>query len=203
MSDQNETVREDIAFLRNLAEAGRTGNMAGGEILLCAGLIYGVASFVTAWCMQAGLVTSGLFMPIVWFGATALFLLCLFMLKASAQERSSGAAGAAGAAFSSAGLSIFFIIVSLMLIGYRANAWMVMSASAPVIVAIYGGCWWLAAVLTKIRWLYVIAYGSFAAGLAMAWFSTEPPMQFAIYGVTLLLLLAAPGFAFMRKSKAA
>lgn len=202
MSDQDQSVRDDIAFMRSLAEAGRTGNMAGGEILLCAGLIYAVASFATAGCMAAGLVTSGLFMPIVWFGATALFLFCLFTLKASARERASGAAGSAGAAFSSAGLSIFFIIVSLMLIAYRANAWVIMSASAPVIVAIYGGCWWLAAVLTKIRWLYAVAYGSFAAGLAMAWYATEPVMQFTLYGVTLLLLLAAPGFAFMRKSQA-
>lgn len=203
MSDPDQSVRDDIAFLRNLAEAGRSGTMAGGEILLCAGLIYGVTSFATAGCMAAGLVTSGLFMPIVWFGATALFLFCLFTLKASARERSSGAAGAAGVAFSGAGISMFFIIVSLMLISYRANAWLVMSAAAPVIVAIYGGCWWLAAVLTKIRWLYAVAYGSFAAGLAMAWYATEPVMQFTLYGATLLLLLAAPGFAFMRKSPAA
>jgi hypothetical protein len=96
-----------------------------------------------------------------------------------------------------------FIVVGLMLISYRTNNWGIMSALAPVIVAIYGGCWWLAAVLTKSRWLYAVAYGSFAAALGMAWFAAEPIMQFTIYGVTLLLLLAAPGYAFMRKSQAA
>ena len=41
MTDQNQAMRDDIAFMRTLAEAGREGPLNGGSILVAAGLIFG------------------------------------------------------------------------------------------------------------------------------------------------------------------
>jgi hypothetical protein len=202
MSDQNQTLREDIAFMRSLAEEGRAGSLAGGSILMCAGLIYAVAALVTAYAEANGLITNGVFFPIVWFGATALFLLCLFFLK-SGMPAKTGAPRGASLAWTGAGWSIFVIVIALMLMSYRANAWWLMAACAPMILAIYGGCWFVAAAVSKLRWLYGVAFGSFLMAGVTAWYAQQPTSQFLAYAAALLALLALPGYLLTRQAQSA
>ena len=44
MTDQNHAIRDDIAFMRELAEEGRQAPIVGGSILLASGLSFGTAS---------------------------------------------------------------------------------------------------------------------------------------------------------------
>ena len=53
MSDQANGLREDVAFLRSMAEQGRRGPLLGGIFLAAAGLIYGAASFMD-WGIETG-----------------------------------------------------------------------------------------------------------------------------------------------------
>src|SRR6185369_3776201 len=93
MTDQN-AVRDDIAFLRNLAEAGRGGSTAGGSVLVVAGLIYAACS-LASWAAIAYSLNWNGFFPLVWFGGTGLFLVLLQLMKRRLPANSGGARDAA------------------------------------------------------------------------------------------------------------
>jgi len=143
MTDQNQAIRGDIAFMRALAEDGREGPMVGGSILVLFGVVYAGASLFTSYAIGTGLAREPMFFPIVWFGATALAMAVLLAMKLR-QPRKVGAARAAGLAWAAAGWTICAIIASLMLIGIRTGNWSVMEVMGPVVLAIYGGAWFIA-----------------------------------------------------------
>lgn len=200
MTDQHQGLRDDIAFMRSLAEAGAYAPMAGGSILVAAGLIFGATALATAYAAANHLIVNGLFFPIVWFAATALFMLCLFLLKRQARPASE-AARTMGLAFSGAGWAIFVIVISLMVLCYRAGDWWAMAATAPVIVAIYGCAWVVAAAVSRTRWLFAVAFGAFLSAPLMAWYGLDVPVMFAIYAAVLFGLLALPGLVLMQRAR--
>jgi hypothetical protein len=81
--DQLQSMRADIAFMKELAEDGQQPSArVGGAILAAAGAVYAVAAGV-----QWGLLTGRLpFAPnaslVLWAGATVLFLVLVFAAKA-------------------------------------------------------------------------------------------------------------------------
>ena len=202
MTDQNQTLRDDIAFMRELAQFGAAGPLAGGSILLAAGLIFAATSLTCWYAIDRHLVTNGVFFPIVWFGATAIFLACLFVLKRRI-PRTGGAARAQGLAFSSAGWVIGAIVLSLMLIASRAGAWWVMGAVAPIALAIYGGAWVFAAGVSGCRWPAVVAAGSFVMAGVCAWCALDPAVQYLAYAASLIAVLTLPGLYMMHQARKA
>ncbi|THD82596.1 MAG: hypothetical protein E7812_01760 [Phenylobacterium sp.] len=202
MTDHNHALRDDIAFMKSLAEAGREGPISGGSILVAAGLIFAAASLASTLVLTNSTITSGLVFPAIWFGATAVFLVCLWLIKRT-QPAKGGATRAAGVTWVGAGWAIFSLVVSLMIIGARANAWWIMAALGPIVLSIYGGCWMVGATITRERWLYPFAFGSFALAGVLAWFATQPQIMFLVYAVSLVGLLALPGHILMRKARKA
>ena len=61
MSEHIDTLKDDIAFMRALAQEGRRAPLLGGALLLAAGLLFSAASLVS-WAMSAGLIV----LPSVW-----------------------------------------------------------------------------------------------------------------------------------------
>ncbi len=200
MTDQN-AMRDDIAFMRTLAEAGRTGPMAGGSILVVAGGIYAACS-VASWSGITYRLNWDGFFPLVWFGGTLLFLVILFLMKRRL-PRNSGAARSAGVVWQGVGWATFAIVISLMMISARANAWVVMAALPSVILALYGAAWFVGAVLTAVRWLYLVAFGAFIMAAVNAWFVTAPATLYLVYAASLIGLLSLPGLIIMRQARKA
>ncbi|HEX2818420.1 MAG TPA: hypothetical protein VHN39_18650, partial [Phenylobacterium sp.] len=98
MTDQN-AIRDDIAFMRALAEEGRQGPLVGGSILLASGLCFGTAS-LAIWANQTfDLVTSSWSFAGTWMISLAVFLGFLFFSKATRGPRA-GASRAIGVAWS-------------------------------------------------------------------------------------------------------
>src|SRR6266851_4853118 len=67
MSDHADSLRNDISFMRNMAEQGRHGPILGGAFLAAAGLTYGAAA-VLQWLVEKG--TVALPIPQIWIGAS-------------------------------------------------------------------------------------------------------------------------------------
>ncbi len=67
-----------------------------------------------------------------------------------------------------------------------------------LILGLYGMGWSVAAAMSKKRWLWMTAIGSYAGALLMAWFSIEPAV-YLVYGAALLLLASLPGYLLMRQ----
>ncbi len=54
-NDQMQAVREDIAYMRALAEEGRRAPLLGGSVLVAGGLIGGAAA-AAHWAIAAGVI---------------------------------------------------------------------------------------------------------------------------------------------------
>ena len=202
MTDSNQALHADIAFMRQLAEEGRDGPVVGGSILVLFGGVYATASVFTAYAIGTGLADAPLFFPIVWLGASVLATGVLILLKLG-QPKKVGASRAAGLAWAAAGWTICAIIVSLMLVGLHTGNWSVMEAIGPVVLSIYGGAWFIAGQISTQKWLNLVAFGAFATAAVNAWFMSDPAVMFLIYAASLLLLLTAPGLVLMRQARKA
>jgi hypothetical protein len=196
----NDALKDDIAFMRALAEAGRQTPLKGGSILMAAGLIYAACAFAT-WA-AAAYPMSPLFMPILWFGGTAAFFVALFALRGRLGVKTE-ANRAAGLVWAGAGWALFVIILSLALMAYRANAGWILAAICPIVLATYGAAWTVAGILTKVGWMRAVGFGAFAMALVCAWYGLEMRTLFLIYGVSLLGLVALPGYLAMRQAQRA
>jgi hypothetical protein len=200
MSDHNQAIRDDIAFMRHLAEAGRGGPLKGGSILMAAGAIYAACAFAT-WAAAASPM-SPLFMPILWFGGTGLFFVALFVLRRKLGPKTD-ANEAAGLIWAGAGWALFVIVLSLVLMAYRAGAGWILAAICPIVLATYGAAWMVAGILTKVGWMRLVGFGAFAMALVCGWYALEVRTLFLVYGVSLLGLVALPGYLAMRQAQRA
>ena len=204
MTDQN-AVRDDIAFMRTLAEEGRVGAPLGGSILIASGLSFGTASLAVWAGVTWRLIHHGWVIAAIWTASMVLFLGYLFIGKAIYGQKKGGSPRAVGIAWSGAGWSIFFVGLSLAVMAVHGHDDYVANAFMPFIMAIYGSCWFVAAALTRARWLYAVAAGSFAMALVTAWFAADGVMLYLVYGLSLYVLAAAPGFVLtlqLRKAAA-
>jgi hypothetical protein len=201
MADQNRAIRDDIAFLRALAEEGRAGPPSGGAFLVSAGAVFGLASLATYGLIVTGLARNGVIFPILWFGAAGGFVLSMYTLR-GAREPRSATSRAAGIAWSGAGWAIFTIVVGLMVLSWRVNNWSVMATLPTIIMAIYGSAWFVAAALTRRRWVAAVSTGSFLMAIVTAWCATGPAL-YLVYAGCLIGLLAVPGLVLMRQARRA
>ena len=200
MTDHN-AIRDEIAFLKSLAEEGRAGSASGGSVLVAAGVIYAACSVASWAAITYRLDWSGYF-PIVWFGGTGLFFVVMTLIKRRIPQ-SGGAARSAAVSWWASGWAILTLVLSLMVMSARTGAWWLMGALPSAILAVYGACWFVAAVLTQRRWLHAVAFGAFATALVNAWFVTAPATAYLIYAAALLALLSLPGLVLMGQARRA
>lgn len=196
-----QDLKDDIAFMRALAQEGSSAPLLGGSILVAAGLIFGGASIVH-WTVITGiLAVSPWAFPIIWLGALITFLVTLALLNRRMKGKpGAGSPGnrASGTAWASVGWTIFAISLSLIIIGIRARSEIPMLVFPSLILGLYGMGWSVAAAMARKRWLWMTAIGAYAAALLVAWFAIEPAV-YLVYGAALLLLASLPGYILMRQ----
>jgi hypothetical protein len=201
MTDQN-AIRDDIAFMRALAEEGRQVPFVGGQILVISGLCFGTASLATWGSLTFDVLVSSWSFIAIWSIGMAGFLAFLFASKR--RQRARGAPSRAiGVAWSAAGWSIVFVGLSLAVMAVRGNDPYVANAFLPLVLSIYGSAWFVAAALTKVRWLFGVAFGAFAFALITAWFASQGLVVYLIYALGLYALVATPGWVLMRQARRA
>ena len=202
MTDQNQSLHDDIAFLRGLAEAGRDRPMMGGSILVATGVIFGAASLLV-WLGATVLAMPPAGYVLIWMGALALDVVALaVLLRRIPRGGGSGGQATAGMAWSYIGCAIFVMGASVSIAGLRLGIPNLMLVFPSVLMALYGAGWLIAAFVTRQGWLRLVGFGAFAMSLVNAWFADGPAI-WLVYGVSLLALLAAPGVVLMRQARKA
>lgn len=201
-NDQMQTIRDDLAYMRALADEGRRVPLLGGSILVAAGLIYGTAA-LAHWAIFAGLldVAPGA-LNVIWGVAVVAFLIALFVLKARLGTRPGAAAMAnrvSGVAWGAMGGASFAIGVSLFAAVWKTGDWIFMGLFPPVILALYGSAWIVGSALSDRPWLKWVAIASYAAAVGSALLIGETA-QYLVYAVAFLLLSVLPGLALMRQA---
>lgn len=196
MTDHMQTIRDDLAYLRALAEEGRGGGERGGAVILAAGLIYAACS-VLQWASLTGLISQAV-SGAAWLVGTVLFFLVMWAIKV----RGAGATGRsriASVAWEGVGWSILTLFVALAVATWRTQSPLLIYLAPSIIFALYGAAWMVAGAISGKGWLKLTALGSYAAAVACAFVITQP-VQYLVYAGGLLLLAAAPGLVLMRQA---
>jgi len=196
-----QTLKDDIAFMRALAQEGSSAPLLGGSILVAAGVTFAVAG-VVHWSVMSGLVnlpkgTVGL----VWPAALFVFLGLLVWLRRRGNARpgaQSPGNRAAGAAWAAIGWSIFVISLAIAILSARTQSYIPTLIFPPLILGLYGMGWSVAAAMSGKRWIWMTAIGSYAGALLVAWLAIDP-VVYLVYSAALLLLMALPGYILMRQ----
>jgi hypothetical protein len=204
MTDAKQALRDDISFMRALAEEGRATPMLGGSILLAAGLIFGGVQGLGLAALQLGLLRDhpalSVYLP---FGAMAVFLAALSLLRRGLGARPgahSPVNRATGSAWRGVGVAIMVLVAAFMLTSWRFADWRVFAVFPSVIFALYGAGWLVSAAMTRIGWMALVAYSSFGVALGIAALSDRVVIASTLEAASLFLLVALPGYLLMRQA---
>ncbi len=205
MNEQLSALEQDIGFLKALAVEGRSTPFVGGSILVAAGLIFGTAS-LAQWAVTTGHIPNfgGWTFPAIWVAAMAAFFVGLFVaLRRLGPKKASDTANRAfGVAWSGAGWTIFCMFVCAAIIAWRTHSDATMMLMPSIVLSLYGLCWTVAASMSRRRWLWACAWGSYVAAVTVAVFSSQNGV-YLIFAAALVLLVAIPGAALVRRARAA
>jgi hypothetical protein len=193
MTEDIQSLRDDIAYLKALADDGQNSGAVGGWIMIAAGLSFGLAS-VVQWAALThvpgvtGLVSNG-----AWLAALLVFFAVLFTVK---RGHSAGANRPTSLAWQGIGWGLFVLFVAIALATWRTQSPTILYFAPSIVLGLYGAAWSTAAALTKKGWLWLTAGGSFLASLISAWLIGDTA-EYLFYAAALVLLAAAPGMVFV------
>jgi hypothetical protein len=201
MTNDTTSLKDDISYMRRLAERGRYGPIVGGAFLMAAGVIFGTACLVQWAVLRYG--NAGfekLTMSYLWPAAWLLFgvfwvVIYYFRVHARPGVRSE-ANTAFGMVWIACALGITVQCAAIAAASFLLHATAVVSLIMPSVFAYYGTAWWATAAITKQRWMYAVASAAFAIALILA-FMTYSLNQLPVMGAALFLTLALPGLKLM------
>lgn len=199
--DKIQTLKDDIAFMRALAQEGSSVPLLFGGNMVAAGLIFGAAAFGHWLIMTGVLVLPGWAVLANWLAAAVIFGVICTLLVRRARGRpgfTSGANRATGSAWSGVGFAIFAMWVGMMAYGYRTGHWEVMNIFPTIIFALYGAAWMVAGDMTGKLWIKLTALGSFVGAVVMGLLDGAT-QQMLGYAAFLFLLAVVPGVVLMRQ----
>lgn len=195
-------LKDDISYMRRLAEQGRSGPILGGTFFVAAGIVFG-ATCLADWAARAGhLPISGWGFLYLWLGAFVVFgaVWCAlyFRLRNFAGKATSASNAAFGVAWSACAVGVFVALAAVEIVAAVIKAPIVLNAYVPMIFVFYGMAWFTTAAIARRPWMFAAAVGSFAFSLIMAAMA-ENTLQSPAMGVGLLLLLTLPGLRLMKE----
>jgi predicted outer membrane lipoprotein len=202
MNQDLETARDDIAFMRSLAEGPNQHNRTMGEALFAAGLIYG-AQTLGQWAVDIELISVSGGMYFAWIlGCNLAFFAVLGALiwRERGKKTEGVTRRAYEAAFQAAGLanlSIVLVFLAATLRGVDAGIWYFYT---PMVFALQGGAWFVFFRLRKRAWLGLVALGWFASAIGLG-LTTHSPTYVLVASISLFALLGLPGWVMMRLAK--
>ncbi|MFM9864400.1 MAG: hypothetical protein ACKVRO_12410 [Micropepsaceae bacterium] len=203
MDGDTQTARDDLAYMRAIIEAGNSRTaMAGGEAFVAGGLIYG-AQCLVQWLGATGLVElSKLGWLVSSLGPTVVFLAWLvwfsWRTRGLVQPR---AQKAINAFFAAAGSANLVLVIVVGMLAARKESIEIWELYPCFVFAMQGAGWLVAFMLRKQLWLLAVALGWFAATVVLGW-AIGTTTYILIAALSLLLLMALPGFVMMRLARA-
>lgn len=199
--DQVQSVHDDIAYMKALAQEGRQAPLLGGSILIAAGLIFGLASIV-AYGIDSGILNVP---PVVhaylWGGAGLIFFVVL-MLQIRRTGSRPGANSvvnrAGGAGWMGVGLATFVMALAMTVVSWKTGSDIAYMIFPSLIFALYGSGWAVSATMSDQKWQWKLAIGCWIAAPLIA-FLTGSPLMWLGYAAGLVLFAFVPGVLLVRQ----
>jgi hypothetical protein len=199
MSPEPNTIKDDITYMRQLAEQGRSAPILGGVFLAGAGAIFGAACFVQ-WAMTLRGVTRLDTVLELWGGSMVLFALVWVLIYLQMRAKGAGAANISNKAFHNAwlgnGIGITVACISVAIAGAVTHSPTVMLAYPPMVFGFYGTAWLVSGALAQRRWMYAAAASAYVFAVILALLSMQLWLLPAM-GIALFVTLTVPGILLM------
>lgn len=199
--DQVQSVHDDIAYMKALAQEGRQSPLLGGSILITAGLVFGLASLVNYGIASGVIAMPSVGYPFLWGGAMLVFFAALIIQTrrcASKPGSRSAANRAASAGWMSVGLAIFVLSLSMGVIGWKTQSPLVAMIFPSLIFALYGSGWAVSATMSDQKWQWKLAIACWIAAPLIA-FLTGSPLMWLAYAAGLFAFALLPGVLLVRQ----
>jgi hypothetical protein len=197
------SLKEDVAFLRAMAEGGATASVREGAILATIGVIFGLVA-LQYWALDAGLLgtVSGAVRTWLWLDGFVVFIAAMALISRRFPNRAPGAASRAlAAAWGGVGASLIVADVGLVAASRALALPQLATWMFPLILFVLIGAAWSVAYAVRRRRSFVLsAAGSFAAAVLCGALMGRPEEWLVLSG-GLLLLLAVPGAAIVRAAR--
>lgn len=194
----------DIAYIRALAEEGRTAPPLNGPIMIAAGLIFGAAA-VAQWAIQSGVLAVSPWAQLwVWVGAGAVFAVALTVLINRMKSRPGYTHvrnEAIGTAWSGVGFLIFTVWLGLMAMGFATGDWSAMRVMPSLVFAAYGSAWMIAGTMGRSGWMKGVALLSYAGAVLLGAVS-HLTVGYLVFAVLLMAVALIPGVILTRQEPA-
>ena len=197
------TLKDDIAYMRGLAEAGRKGPVLGASILFSCGLIYSVAA-VASWLIHSGRVPVDLPVPgAEWWVAAAIQIATVIIMSRRFGGRARQASASSrlfGLVWSSLGWGICVSAVAIVLLAWNFHQSMVWMAMPALVMALYGVGWTINARVVQRPWMYGVAAVSYLAAALTAFMIDLPDsLGLLAYAAVIFAIICVPGLILMRE----
>jgi hypothetical protein len=202
MNGDAAAARDDLAFMRALVQAGGDAQQPFGEGYLAAGVIYGAEMLLHGGQLLGLVSVAGPWVLAIGLGPTVLFLAVLFWIvrrhRGAPANMVSRAIGAVFGAVGVANVALVAVVGSVALRCHSVEIWLIY----PCAVFVLQGAAWLAAYALRRRvWLALVGLGWFAAGIGMSRAVGSFAAYVLIAGVSILLLMALPGWVLLRLAR--
>lgn len=200
----NASHNEDIAYIRALAEEGRTAPPLSGPVMIAAALIFGAAS-VAQWAIQSGVLAVDPMVQLwVWIGAGVTFAAAMTVLLGRMKRKpgyNSVRNQAIGAAWSGVGYLIFSVWLGMLAMGLVRGDWTPMALMPSVVFAAYGVAWTTAATASGQKWMNGVALAAYVGAALMGAFSGDPA-GYLVFAALLMVVALIPGVILTRQEPA-
>lgn len=204
MTDEIENAREDLAFMRALAESPDRHNYQMGLALFLAGLIYGFQTFVQ-WLADIGVVplTGITYAGFIAVCNLVFFTVLGFIIWRNRKTQARSATSRANeATFQAAGLANLSIVLVFLAATVRSGSGEIWYFYTPLVFALQGAAWFVFFRLRKRAWLGLVAAGWFTSAVALG-LTTHSSTYILVTSVSLFGLLSLPGWVMMRLARRA
>jgi hypothetical protein len=193
MTDEMQSIRDDLAFLKSLAaDDGPFPRVVGLQFLI-PGVLYGAAA-ILAWAIVRGLVPlSDSFAGQLGLWTTVIYIPILIVLVLASRRPPPGTASRAIAvAWSGVGLTTLSVIAVIFIAGARLHVPGMWQVWVSICFSLWGAAWWAFALLRHSRSWFIVAAGSMLTAVINACLIGTPEVILGC-GVGILLWLAGPG----------
>ncbi|MDF1767340.1 hypothetical protein [Maricaulis sp.] len=204
MTDELANARADLAFLRTLAEGDPRPSAGTGLLLMAAGSLYGLETLIHWLGVSEFIPVPGWVHMAAAIGATGGFLLFLVFVLWWDRNQPTGTAmrKAYETAFQAVGLANLAMVFVFGFNALKTNDFMLWLYYVPVVFAMQGAAWFVAARVQKRIWFGAVALGWFLSAAALGLTMGQPAFNL-VTSVSLLGLMALPGFVLWRQARAA
>jgi hypothetical protein len=196
-----QSLKDDLAFLRDLTQDSGRGLARDGFNLASVGLVFGVVSLVywlVFWGPLANLMVLAWWL---WVVGVLLMIVSTAIARRSLPAATGAAARALSAAWNGVGVSLLAGGVALMAAAWRMNDAAFVLATFPILLfSLYGAAWGVAFAVKRLGWFAWISAGCFAAAVGEG-LLYRSPHQWLVLSAGLFMLVGLPGLVILKKAR--